>query len=151
MEDFDYIPGMFTNSSAAPKIDDYPVKKPIKKQEIKEITSRRPTHTLARVLAILCTLAAVLTMLSSVIYLNSKIVENENRISALNSRISQANAENVRLTAQLGSIISADKIQNYAVTVLGMQQAERYQIHYFEDRDGDKVVVAAGKLPNADT
>lgn len=151
MDDFDYIPGMFTNSSAAPKIDDYPVKKPAKKQENAESPARRPALTLKKVIAIICAMAAVLAMFSFVIYLNSRIVDNEARISALSSRISQANAENVRLTAQLGSIISADKIQNYAVTVLGMQQAERYQIHYFEDRDGDKVVVAAGRLPNADT
>ena len=151
MDDFDYIPGMFTNTSAAPKIDNYPERKPEKTQEKSKSPARRPALRLTKVLAILCALAAVLTMFYSVIYLNSKIVENDNKITALSSKISQANAENVRLTAQLGSIISADKIQHYAVTVLGMQQAERYQIHYFEDRDGDKVVVAAGKLPNADT
>ena len=46
---------------------------------------------------------------------------------------------------QLNSSVSIEKVDAYAVSVLGMHKLERYQIHYFENRDGDKVVVAGGK------
>ncbi len=150
MDDFDYVPGMFLNSSAAPKIEKYPEQKP-EKQVKEEVRERVSTVSIKAVLAFIGVLAVIITMLSTVIYLNEKIIANQKDITKYTNQVKQANAENVRLTAELSSIISADKIQNYAVTVLGMQQAERYQIHYFEDRDGDKVVVAAGKIPNADT
>ena len=32
-----------------------------------------------------------------------------------------------------------------AASVLGMNKLERYQIHYFENRDADKVVIAGGE------
>ena len=47
---------------------------------------------------------------------------------------------------QLNSSVSREKVDEYAVSVLGMQKVERYQIHYFENRDGDKVVMADGEL-----
>ena len=49
---------------------------------------------------------------------------------------------------QLNSSVSREKVEEYAVSVLGMQKLERYQIHYFENRDGDKVVMADGELCN---
>ena len=46
---------------------------------------------------------------------------------------------------QLNSAVSLDKVDEYAVSVLGMHKLERYQIHYFGNTDGDEVVVAGGK------
>lgn len=149
MDDFDYVPG-FNLSTAAPKLPDYelpeekqaPAKRP-QKQVKPESPALKALKTIGLSLLI-CTV--IFSMLGSLIKLDSVIVENKKEIASLNLEIKQAKAESTRLNAVLGSMMSADKIQEYAVTVLGMQQAERYQIHYFEDRDGDKVVVADGKL-----
>lgn len=66
--------------------------------------------------------------------------------ATLRNKISVAESENVRLTMQLSSAFSREKVEAYAVSQLGMCKLERYQIHYFFDRDGsDKVVVANGK------
>ena len=149
MDDFDYVPG-FNLSTAAPKLPDYEVpeeKKQAKSSPSKQTRTVTPTLKAIKTICIsllICT--AVFSMLGSIIKLNSMIVDNKEEIASLELEIKQAKAESTRLNATLGSMMSADKIQEYAVTVLGMQQAERYQIHYFEDRDGDKVVVADGKL-----
>ena len=45
----------------------------------------------------------------------------------------------------LNSSVSIEKVDAYAVSVLGMQKLERYQVRYFDNRDGDKVVMAGGK------
>ncbi len=155
MDDFDFVP-QFNTSTAAPKISefDYP---PARREQInkpgivKRTTIEESLNKTKIAIAIVGAMIAVFVMLSTVIFLNKQIVENEKIITRLTGEVSQAKAENVRLNAEMGSIISADKIQKYAVTVLGMQQAERYQIHYFEDRDGDKVVVAGGKASSVDT
>lgn len=150
MDDFDFVP-TYNTSTAAPKYD-IPERKPEPKTNtVKKQQAAASYNKTVLAMAVIGIAVVLLTMLSSVIYLNKQIVENKATISALGDQISQAKAENVRLNYELSSTISADKIQNYAVTVLGLQQAERYQIHYFEDRDGDEVVVAGGKTSNADT
>ncbi len=150
MDDFDFIPG-YSTSTAAPKLPDYQEperekprtgKKP--KQQVK--TSSPTVASLQTLVSWVVGLGIVMAMATVIIMMNKNITANDVQISKLDSEISQTQSENVRLTAELGSMMSADKIQEYAVSVLGMQQAERYQIHYFEDRDGDKVVVADGKL-----
>lgn len=150
MDDFDFIPG-YSTSTAAPKLPDYeepkkkqsqPRKNP--KQQVKTYSPTRQAIKTAVVGTV--SLVVIMAMAFSIISLNKMITDNSNKITKLDAEISQAQSENVRLTAELGAMMSADKIQEYAVSVLGMQQAERYQIHYFEDRDGDKIVVADGKL-----
>ena len=69
----------------------------------------------------------------------------ENEAAAVESLIGDAVSENTRLVMQLNSSVSREKVDEYAVSVLGMQKLERYQIHYFENRDGDKVVMAHGR------
>lgn len=154
MDDFDYVPGFIPNpsvSTAAPKYDIPEQKRPEEKKRTQQLTRQQPVtnkQQLTKFIAATLALIAVVIMLSTYIYTNKAIVENKHEITKLSSEIKQAKAENIRLNAELGSVISADKIQEYAVSVLGMQKAERYQIHYFEDRDGDKVVVADGKYSN---
>ena len=63
----------------------------------------------------------------------------------MKAKISDAQSENTRLVMQLKSNASIEKVDAYAVSVLGMNKLERHQIHYFEDRDADKVVIADGK------
>ncbi len=159
MDDFDYVPGFIpgpSTSTAAPKISEYDFpeqQEPKKRREpVKRPAPVSPVIQNIKAIAVAAVVCAVLfTMLSSIIYLNKMIVQNKKTISELSGEIKQAQAENIRLSAELGTIISAEKIRNYAVSELGMQKAERYQIYYFEDRDGDRVVIADGKQPNINT
>ena len=90
-------------------------------------------------------------MLSAVTWIDRQIISNNEKIENLNKEILQAEAESVRLNAALGALVSADKIQEYAVSVLGIQKVESYQIHYFETRGKDEVVVAGGKAVEKET
>lgn len=149
MEDFDFIPN-FSTSTAAPKIEK---KEPVKKQTKAPIQRQKTNLNANRLkMAIVGVLISVSLMIMGLIImtLNTTILANRNAINVLEKQVACATSESIRLNAALGSLVSADKIQEYAVSVLGMQKAERYQIHYFDDRDGDKVVVSGGKVLNAD-
>ncbi len=158
MDDFDYIPGIVPSpfsSTAAPKLSEYqfpsinndePRQRPPQK---KSAADARITQLKRLVMVVACAVV-LLIMATTVITLDKSIVNNSKTIDNLRAEITQAEAENVRLHALATATVSADKIRDYAVGVLGMQKAERYQIHYFDDRDGDEVVIADGKALNAD-
>lgn len=87
----------------------------------------------------------LILLFGSVLLSKVSLVKLEKEASEIEVKISEAQAENTRLVMQLNSTVSLEKIDAYAASVLGMQKLERYQIHYFENRDGDEVVVAGGK------
>lgn len=157
MDDFDFVPGMYNNSSAAPKISEYdfPEFQEERKVQRKKKPASQPVansrlNAFKLVAALILCGAMLIGVCSAIIFVDSIVVNNTRTISSLERQMDEAKAENIRLSATLNSAMSVDKIQEYAVSTLGMQKAERYQIHYFEDRDGDKVVVANGKAQNAD-
>lgn len=88
----------------------------------------------------------LLTLFGAVLYSRIHIAGLEKEAVQIASKIKDAESENTRLVMQLNSSISRERVDEYAVSVLGMQKVERYQIHYFENRDGDKVVMADGEL-----
>ena len=66
-------------------------------------------------------------------------------IVAMQNKISIAESENVRLNAELNSMIDTQKTIEYAETKLGMVKAENYQITYIDLSEGDEFVVAGDK------
>ncbi len=91
-------------------------------------------------------LALVLfSMISSLIYCRVTIDNIGREITTVDSRISEAKSEQVRLQTQLDSMISLDKVEDYAVNVLGMVKLENYKITYFNVCDGDRVVFSGNK------
>ena len=68
----------------------------------------------------------------------------ENEASAIETQIGDAVSENTRLVVELNSKVSLEKVEDYAVSVLGMNKLERYQVHYFGNGGTDKVVLADG-------
>ncbi|MBR0112387.1 MAG: hypothetical protein IJM02_01435 [Clostridia bacterium] len=151
MDEFDYVPGLVPSpfaSSAAPKLDrdDSFREIEISVGEFTEGPAQAPKISrLKKLIALTVAVLTVTVMLCSVMYMNTRINEAMKDITEVTSEIKEAQAENVRLHSELSSMLSADKVRNYAVSVLGMQKIERYQIHYFESRSGNTVVVADGK------
>lgn len=91
-------------------------------------------------------LALVLfSMISSLIYCRVTIDNIGREITTVDSKISEAKSEQVRLQTQLDSMISLDKVEDYAVNVLGMVKLENYKITYFNVCDGDQVVFSGNK------
>ncbi len=106
-------------------------------------------NTLASVLRALRIFAIAVTIISlfgAILYSRVGLAKLEREATELAQQIKDAESENTRLVMQLNSSVSREKIDEYAVSVLGMQKLERYQIHYFSDNTGDKVLMADGVI-----
>ncbi len=71
-------------------------------------------------------------------------------IAQVQSEIDIAEGENVRLNAELNSMMSSDKVESYAENVLGMVKAENYQISYIDLSEGDEIVVSGDKTADSE-
>ncbi len=139
------LPAM--RSSAAPRIDDIPQQRPqqkIKRKSAAQIRKESAASAL-RTLKLFLVSATLLVLFGAVLFSKISLIMLENEASQIESRISDAKSENTRLVMQLSSDASIEKVDAYAVSVLGMSKLERYQIHYFDNGEADKVVVADGK------
>ncbi len=150
-----------TRGSAAPARKNAPVQKPAVKKQVKNAPQKKqntsrfvqqdertetksvvlPSSVLkaAAVLAVFCAIwMGLLVMQAQCETISGQIVD-------LREKMDIADGEYVRLTAELNSKMSAEKIEDYAVNELGMVKAESYQINYIDLSEGDKVVVSGGK------
>lgn len=93
----------------------------------------------------MCFACFCFAMLTVLLVMQTKCDTLMTEIASVQSDIEIAQGENVRLNAELSSIISTDKIENYAEDVLGMVKAESYQISYIDLSHGDEVVVSGDK------
>ena len=134
-------------SSVAPRIDDIPENVPSKPQKTKSVEQARKESVASalRAVKLFVVSATLLLLFGAVLFSKVNLILLEDEAAAMKAKISDAQSENTRLVMQLKSNASIEKVDAYAVSVLGMNKLERHQIHYFEDRDADKVVVAGGK------
>lgn len=91
-----------------------------------------------------CMMVALLVMQTRCDTLMSEIADTQ-------SQIKIAQSENVRLNAELSSMMSSDKVEDYAENVLGMVKAESYQISYIDLSEGDEIVVSGDKSLDNDS
>lgn len=134
-------------SSAAPRIDDRPYEtpsRPVKTKSAAQVRKESIASAL-RALKLFVVSITLLTLFGAVLFSKVSLIMLENEATQIEAKISEAKSENTRLVMQLSSNASLEKVDAYAVTVLGMNKTERYQIHYFDDSDADKIVVAGGK------
>ena len=80
--------------------------------------------------AIVFPFSAVMLILSLLCSIKLSAVNDS--VRKLDEQCAALAAENERLTAEYESLISIDKIEKYAVDVLGMQHCEASQIEYIE-------------------
>ena len=134
-------------TSAAPRRD-IPAQQPrpaVKKPKTAAQIRRESVSSALRALKLFVVSATLILLFGAVLFSKVSLIELEQESAEIKSKISEAQSENTRLVMQLNSSVSIEKVDAYAVSVLGMHKLERYQVHYFENRDGDKVVVAGGK------
>ncbi len=134
-------------SSAAPRIDDIPEAEPVKTGRVKSVEQarRESVASALRAVKLFLVSATLLVLFGAVLFSKVSLIDLEDKAAQIESKISDAKSENTRLVMQLNSNASIEKVDAYAVSVLGMNKLERHQIHYFEDRDADKVVIAGGE------
>ncbi len=135
-----------TRSSAAPKIDDRPVKRPAKPQTKTAAQAKNKTfESVGRTLKIFAVSLTLIALFGAVLFSNISLILLEDEASRIETQIGDAMSENTRLIVELNSKVSLEKVEAYAVSVLGMNKLERYQVHYFDNGSDDKVVVAGGE------
>ena len=85
------------------------------------------------------------TMMIALLVMQTKCDTLMSEIATVQNDIDIAHGENVRLNAELSSMVATDKIEDYAVNKLGMVKAESYQINYIDLSEGDEIVVSGDK------
>lgn len=121
------------------------VKRPERKPQSAERIRKESVASALRAVKLFMVSAVLLLLFGSVLFSKISLVRLEKDATEWQQKLSEAQSENTRLVMQLNSAVSIEKVDAYAASVLGMHKLERYQIHYFENRDGDKVVVAGGE------
>jgi cell division protein FtsL len=124
-----------------------PARKPqiVKTKKTASQLRKESVASAVHALKIFVVAVTLLTLFGEVLFSRISLAMLEKEAVQIADQIKDAESENTRLVMQLNSSVSREKVDEYAVSVLGMQKLERYQIHYFENRDGDKVVMADGK------
>ncbi len=84
-------------------------------------------------------------MFAGLLYSRLRVDELTREIDAASANLSYAQAETVRLNMQLDSMISLEKVENYAKNDLGMTKIEGYQIEYIDLSGADSVSVSGKK------
>jgi cell division protein ftsL len=108
-------------------------------EEQPRIRQRRTEARSGSVIKIIFLSLIAAALLGSVIYTLNKRDTAYNQVSSLNDELSLAEAENVRLQAELESQLSAKNVEDYAENVLGMQRIDSSQIKYIKIQTGDVV------------
>ena len=145
-----FEPKTVSKTSAAPNYAPQPQKKPqIKlvekpKKSAAQLRAQSRADALKTVKIVAIALAAF-TLFAFVIYSRIQLDEINRDISAVENEIKLLNDDAIKLTNELNSVISIDKVEDYAANVLGMVKIQDYQVVYVDRSDTDSVVVADGK------
>lgn len=102
-----------------------------------EIKASRIAALRAGVIAIVA-----LLILGSLIYSRVMLTNYQSELADQKAALKTEQSENVRLQMQFNSLMSMDKIEEYAQTKLGMVKRESYQVRYFDMSEDDKTETA---------
>lgn len=84
----------------------------------------------------------ILAMLVCMMLNNVKLVNLSGDMTKLTTSLTNEKSEYVTLNMQLESRMSLKNVETNALTKLGMQKVQSYQIEYINMSNGDKVVVS---------
>jgi len=118
-----------------------PLKKVDKKSSQQK--KRESKRAASRSAFILFVAAVMLGLMCLQISAGAKRYELSRQIADVESKIEVEKSENVRLSAELNSITSIGKIDDYATKILGMSKIESYQVEYIQLTEGDKVLYSS--------
>ena len=102
-----------------------------------EIKASRIAALRAGVIAIVA-----LLILGSLIYGRVMLTNYQSELADQKAALKTEQSENVRLQMQFNSLMSMDKIEEYAQTKLGMVKRESYQVRYFDMSEDDNTETA---------
>lgn len=124
-----------------------PVERKKKKIQMPEVISSKPISfeqaqteiKASRIAALRAGVIAIvaLLILGSLIYSRVMLTNCQAELADQKSELKIAQSENVRLQMQFNSLMSMDKIEEYAQTKLGLVKRESYQVRYFDMSEDD--------------
>ncbi len=129
---------------------DVPVKekqKPVQKPKIVPQKSDRQLtaeflRNIPKVIKVFAFSALCTVVIGYSVFSKAELTEIAYTQEKTQQRLDRAQAENTRLKMEFSSLVSLDKIEEYAQNELGMVKCERYQITYFDLAGDDKVIVS---------
>lgn len=121
--------------------------KTAKKTAVKASASQKAAskRSALQSVAIMAVVFVVVTLFAGMINLNSSLDEKVTKINMVQAQINEAKSEQIRLESQLDALVSVDKLDYYAVNVLGMVKLEDYKITYVNNQEDNHVVISGGK------
>lgn len=98
-----------------------------------------------RAIKALATAAVLLCFVGLSIFSRIQLDEVKREIASKQSKMSIIESENTKLEMKLNSMVSLDKVDDYAQNTLGMVKQEGYQIDYVNLSGSDEVLVSGNK------
>lgn len=140
----------YYDGNTAPVRKDLPVERPkpqlVRKKRKSTAQLRAEARVSARQAVRICVISGVLLlMLSMMIYSRVEITKLDHEIGTYQRELNVARSEGTRLSMQLSSMVSLDKVEQYASEKLGMVQQQKHQVEYIDMSDGQDKVVKSGK------
>ncbi|MBR5559202.1 MAG: hypothetical protein IKU72_03030 [Oscillospiraceae bacterium] len=105
--------------------------------QLKVVSNRRPVAK-SNPLTKLGLVLLMVVMIVMVIYSQVVLSELSTQISSAQSRLTALESESTRLSAQITSAGSSQKLEEYAVTKLGLSKMEADQITYVNMHEQDR-------------
>lgn len=144
-----FEPAAPRTGSAAPKIRPNNARPNLKVLEKPRMTASQIKAQNAavykRTFKIIAVAGICLFFLAIVIYSTLQLDEINRDIASIDKKMGIAKSETVRLNMELNSIISMDKVEDYAANTLGMSKVQDYQVVYIDLSTSDRVLMASGK------
>lgn len=144
-----FEPAAPRNTSTAPKIkpnNSRPNLRVVEKPRMSAAQVRAQNAlALRKIFRIVGVAAICLLFLGVVIYSTLQLDEINRDIASVDKAMNIAKSEKVRLDMELNSIISLDKVENYAANTLGMSKVQDHQVVYIDLSSSDRVLMASGK------
>jgi cell division protein FtsB len=142
---------MKTNATA--NVSTAPKKAPDARPQVRVLTNKTKKHKNAvsaifrrsSIIKAVAILLCCLTIFGMKLYSQAKLDEVNRNISRTQKALEESKAENVRLQMQLNSIVSIEKVEEYAVNTLGMVKIEAGQVEYIDLSEGNSVDVSGNR------
>jgi cell division protein FtsL len=98
-------------------------------------------------LRLLCCCTLMVALISLAIYNNIVMVELGDQLNGTKERLQELQSQSVVLQSKLESQTSAETVENYASTQLGMGLVDKYQVTYVT-MDGEGAIFRTDKAPD---
>lgn len=142
---------MKSNSTA--NVSTAPKKQPQKHPQVRVLVNKKNKHATAisaifqksSIVKAAAILLVCLTIFGMKLFSQAKLDEVNRNISRTQKTLEESKAENVRLQMQLNSIVSIEKVEEYAVNTLGMVKIEAGQVEYIDLSEGNAVDISGSR------